>query len=390
MKTHHTLFSVALLGTALVAGACAPADAETIDILPIGDSITQGGRADRAEYTYRYPLFYKLKEAGHDVNFIGSLRTGLSGDFKWPDKNGVAFDLDHEGHYGWKTAAVRDKLAEWSATWGAVPDIALIHLGTNDRESKDYNADVAQPLKDMVAFLRTKNPRVAVLIGHLNFNDEQAVAIRNIVDAAAKEISAKESPVMTVATYEGWNPDPAQAESDTFDWAHPNERGQVKLADKWLAAMQPLLANFAGAPSGAPSVETRQNASNSSWAFTASRDTFSPAAFFDMRSLNEKGGGTVGFVTVDKDGHFVRGDGQPLRFWGVVSDNQKPIGEGSDQEPRNLAHHARWLAKRGVNIVRTLVDITPRPRDGWGAPNSDDPTTSTAKNSTASGATSRR
>jgi hypothetical protein len=42
--------------------------------------------------------------------------------------------------------------------------------------------------------------------------------------------------------------DPAQAESDTFDWAHPNERGQVKLADKWLAAMQPLLKNFAGTP----------------------------------------------------------------------------------------------------------------------------------------------
>jgi hypothetical protein len=92
-----------------------------------------------------------------------------------------------------------------------------------------------------------------------------------------------------------------------------------------------------------------------------------------MRSLNEKVAGQSGFVTVDKDGHFVRGDGQPLRFWGVVSDNQKPIGEGSDQEPRNLAHHARWLAKRGVNIARTLVDITPRPREGWGAPNSDNP-----------------
>jgi hypothetical protein len=74
-----------------------------------------------------------------------------------------------------------------------------------------------------------------------------------------------------------------------------------------------------------------------------------------------------------KTGRFLRGDGQPLRFWGVVSDNQKPIGEGSSSEPRNLAHHARWLAKRGVNIARTLVDITPRPREGWGAPNSDNP-----------------
>jgi lysophospholipase L1-like esterase len=224
MKTHYKLFLVALLCSAFFAGAASPADADTIDILPIGDSITQGGRADRAEYTYRYPLFYKLKDAGYDVNFIGSLRTGLSGDFKWPDKNGVAFDLDHEGHYGWKTAAVRDKLPEWSAAWGAMPDIALIHLGTNDRESKDYNADIAQPLKDMVTFLRTKNPRVAVLIGHLNFSDEQAVTIRKVVDAAAKEISTKESPVMTVATYEGWNPDPAQAEATRSTGRIPTSR----------------------------------------------------------------------------------------------------------------------------------------------------------------------
>jgi hypothetical protein len=160
MKTHHKLFSAALFCSALVVSGCLPADAETIDILPIGDSITQGGRSDRAEYTYRYPLFYKLKDAGYDVNFIGSLNSGLNPDAKWPDKNGVAFDLDHEGHYGWKTAAVRDKLAEWSAAWGAAPDIALIHLGHQRPRIQDFNADVAQPLKDMVTFLRTKIPRV--------------------------------------------------------------------------------------------------------------------------------------------------------------------------------------------------------------------------------------
>jgi hypothetical protein len=37
-------------------------------------SATASRRADvatEAEYTYRYPLFYKLKDAGYDVNFIG-------------------------------------------------------------------------------------------------------------------------------------------------------------------------------------------------------------------------------------------------------------------------------------------------------------------------------
>ena len=248
MKKYQNIASTAFTCCALGIGLFSPARAETINILPIGDSITQGGRADRAEYSYRYPLFYQLNDAGYDVNFIGSLKTGLSGDFKWPDKDGVAFDPDHEGHYGWKTAAVRDKLEEWSAAWNAAPDIVLIHLGTNDRESKDYNADIVQPLKDMVAFLRTKNPHVAVLIGHLNFNDEQATTIRKAVASGVKELNTKESPVIEVATYEGWNPDPAHAESDTFDWAHPNERGQVKMADKWLAAMKPFLDRPATKP----------------------------------------------------------------------------------------------------------------------------------------------
>jgi hypothetical protein len=61
--------------------------------------------------------------------------------------------------------------------------------------------------------LRTKNPRVAVLIGHLNFNGGSAVAIRPLVEAMAKEINTKESPVMTVATYEGWIENPIKPEA---------------------------------------------------------------------------------------------------------------------------------------------------------------------------------
>lgn len=363
MKTFHTLFFAALFCSALLVGAFLPAEAKTINIIPLGDSITQGGRADRAEYTYRYPLFFKLKDAGYDVNFIGSLHTGLNEEFKWPAKNGVAFDPDHEGHYGWKTAAVRDKLPEWSAAWGAVPDIALIHLGTNDQDSKDYNADIVQPLKDIVTFLRTKNPRVAVLIAHLGFNGGNATIIRPLVEAMAKEISTKESPVMTVATYEGWVENPDQAGSDTFDWAHPNERGQVKLADKWFAAMKPLLAGLAASPmSTQPASAPAKAQTNSSWAFTPSRDSFSPNAFLDMRSLNEKAAGQSGFVTINKEGHFVRGDGQPLRFWGVVSGNQEPIDEGSDQEPRNLAHHALVGQARRQHHARSGRSFAAPPR----------------------------
>lgn len=212
-----------------------------IRILPLGDSITQGGRADRAEYTYRYPLFYRLKDAGYNVDFIGSMHGGLNGEAKWPDINGVAFDLDHEGHYGWKTAQARDKLREWMATYPAPPDIALIHLGTNDQSSKDFQSDIITPLRDMVAMLREKNPRVTVLIGHLNFNGGSALQIRPLVEQLAREMSTTASPVATVNHFEGWHEKPDEDGSDTFDWAHPNPQGQRKMAQKWFDAMKPHL-----------------------------------------------------------------------------------------------------------------------------------------------------
>ena len=141
--------------------------AEPIRILPLGDSITQGGRKVRAEYTYRFPPQKMLSNGHFDTEFIGSMSTGLDADFKWPDVEGKPFQLHHEGHYGWKTAAVRDHLADWMKTYKHPPDIVLIHLGTNDQDAakkatdsdeknKLYKQAITDPLSDIIKMLRKK------------------------------------------------------------------------------------------------------------------------------------------------------------------------------------------------------------------------------------------
>lgn len=212
-----------------------------IRILPLGDSITQGGRNDRAEYTYRYPLFCMLKDAGVKFDFVGSLNKGLHGDAKWPDYKGEKFDPDHEGHYGWKTGKVYEKLPGWMKKYPSGCDIALIHLGTNDQGSKDFDKDIIEPLKGIVKLLREKNPKVKVLIGHLNFNGGAAIKIRPLVEKMAEEISTTVSPVKTVHFYKGWMENPKSKGADTFDWAHPNPQGQKKMAEKWFEAMKEYL-----------------------------------------------------------------------------------------------------------------------------------------------------
>ena len=232
---------------------CASAAAETIHILPLGDSITQGGKTDREEYTYRYPLFKMLMEAGVDFDFIGSLDAGLQPGAAWPEKEieGRRFDPDHEGHYGWKTARVLEMLPTWSQAWDAPPDIALVHLGTNDQKAEDYDAAIVEPLKGIVAFLRARNPRVVVLIGHLNFNGGAALEIRPRVEAMAQALSTEASPVITVPHYRGWQEEPGQPDSDTFDWVHPNPQGQQKMAENWFEAMRPYLFGTGGAAAAA-------------------------------------------------------------------------------------------------------------------------------------------
>ncbi len=88
----------------------------------------------------------------------------------------------------------------------------------------------------------------------------------------------------------------------------------------------------------------------SRWAFQPSKDEFSPTALLDLRSLNEKIAGEHGFVIRSKDGNdFLLGDGTRARFWAV--------NDGAFN--KDLARHARFLAKRGINMVRFHCNITP-------------------------------
>ncbi len=91
------------------------------------------------------------------------------------------------------------------------------------------------------------------------------------------------------------------------------------------------------------------------WDFDPPDDTFDAAAEFDLRSLNEEVAGEHGMVRLSEDGNsFVHGDGEPIRFWAVLGMAQSKV------EMEDLKWSARFLAKRGVNIVRTFGALYPK------------------------------
>lgn len=101
------------------------------------------------------------------------------------------------------------------------------------------------------------------------------------------------------------------------------------------------------------------------WAFEPKRDDFRKDALLDLRFLNEKTAGESGFVTTDGLGGFKLGGGRPVRFWAVNSNVGRDVPFtaaplGRQTEPI-LADHAKFLAKRGVNMIRLHSQITPSP-----------------------------
>lgn len=88
-----------------------------------------------------------------------------------------------------------------------------------------------------------------------------------------------------------------------------------------------------------------------SWAFQYPANDARPGAMLDLRSLNERVAGESGFVKLTPDGSgFALGNGKPVRFWSVCSD----LYRGT---PEEMARHARFLAKMGVNMVRLHTQI---------------------------------
>lgn len=178
-------------------------------------------------------------------------------------------------------------------------------------------------------------------------------------DSAAWSFANSQLQLMDSADYKQWFPlnwvylgnvtltagaHTFRVEMNAADWPNAPEKDYVDLGgfDAFMLSTQPFI------PRGKLKPDQKYNlAEPGKWNFEALTDDFSPNALLDLRSLNERVAGQSGFVRVagDQSGKYVLGDGTPVRFWGInVANSGSDLGSFSQQ--------ARFLAKRGVNLVR--------------------------------------
>jgi len=202
----------------------------TAKIMPLGDSITESAAGTP---TYRYFLWHLAKDEGYRIDFVGSLQGAFGGA-----PSNTDFDINHEGHWGWRADEVLARLPEWAAA--ASPDIVLLHIGHNDLcQDQDIDSTVNE-VSAIVDVLRTVNQDVAIILA-------QNIASAWPCHERMPEFIAKLPALVATKRTEGLRIslvdqhtgfDPA---SMTWDGQHPNAMGESQMADRWFRQLRPLL-----------------------------------------------------------------------------------------------------------------------------------------------------
>ncbi|MBI2432606.1 MAG: hypothetical protein HYV26_07035 [Candidatus Hydrogenedentes bacterium] len=211
-------------------------DTTPIKIMCLGDSIT-ASYSDRSSYRRR--LWQFLTAAGYNVDFVGGETIANGGPPLYPD-----FDVDHEGHSGWRTDNVRNYMDEWAGTH--LPDVVLIHLGTNDVYQRLPLENSIYNLNSIIDIIRTHTPDAIILLAEIidaNFNDMNGdpmapgiAAFNTIIPGIVRNKNTLTSPVVMVDQYLRFYP-----QYLTSDGLHPNAAGDAQLAERWYEALWPLL-----------------------------------------------------------------------------------------------------------------------------------------------------
>ena len=215
-------------------------------IMPLGDSITQGvtvGAGCGAASTdtncppnaervgYRKRLYDDLTSAGYHIQLVGSLTNGSGAGLAAPNDQ-------HEGHGAYSTAMIRDEAGTWLNA--AVPDIVLLHAGTNDANGGSADgAAIADASNSILRHIYDANPETTVLIAKIIGSPSPTLnstinAFNADVEARINAAWADQSAAGRLILVDMYNALTNRTVGGDFaDNLHPNDAGYQKMANAW-------------------------------------------------------------------------------------------------------------------------------------------------------------
>lgn len=266
-------------------------------LMVLGNSITQGNATHPG---YRYELWKMLVDAQIDVELVGSHDVNEGGipTVKGSIYNGKTYTNRNEGHWGWSSDEIlngkdgKGNLAEWLQ--GYTPDIVLLHLGTNDMFRQCGSAEspiracyqeTINELKEVINLIRRKNPNTTFFVAKLIPAYDQVAGpwaagniqkLNDMIPAFVQQMNSAASPVMLVDQYSGFN---ATTGADTHDGIHPNKSGELKMAQKWFAAIEPAIIPLPVELASFSALSTSQGYIQLTWQTASEEDN----AYFEVQ-----------------------------------------------------------------------------------------------------------
>ncbi len=232
MLLHRFMLGL-MLASALSLSGQVPAFERPLRVLCLGDSIT----AVPAEFSYRHPLWETFIQHGIEADFLGSQddTPSLVEGVRSSRILGRNYDGQHEAHWGWTADDILEQLPTWLTLYPP-PDLALIHLGTNDTFARQDEAETVSELESILRILRVHNPDMEIAVAQIFpgiWGDP-----RDLNDLIKRlETFAYLGPrVMVADCYSG-----IIISEDSYDGSHPNASGGNKMAAAWWEVLEPRL-----------------------------------------------------------------------------------------------------------------------------------------------------
>jgi hypothetical protein len=221
------------------ANVCAQGGPLTGRIELLGDSIT-------CATCYPPFLYDDFHRDGYDgIEFVGTMEMYSGLGVTCAGKSYLATPMN-EGHDGWNSSDIANSLPGWLTLLGqGIPDVAVVHVGTNDLWDGASPSDITATLANYTAIVgayRAVNPSVTVLVAQIipmAFSTATLAATDALDDAIpgwAAAATTAQSAVVVVDLRTGWD-----SAALSKDGVHPNEAGSRWMADRVYAALIPLL-----------------------------------------------------------------------------------------------------------------------------------------------------
>lgn len=203
-------------------------------IMPIGDSITDGGhRVEPTPGAYRIQLWKNFSADGLSIDFVGSQSNGPS----------TLGDKNHEGHGGWKIGEITDLLVKDRLIKTYRPDIVLLEIGTNDA-GKSSPKEMSADLSNLIDRIAQQSPRTLILVSSITPIDPNgSKQVRKKSVDNARDFNALIPSLVADKVAEGKKVTFVNAggsltiEDLGTDGVHPSPQGYKKLGNKWYDAL---------------------------------------------------------------------------------------------------------------------------------------------------------